>query len=162
MISIQKYNSSQNHILQKMIEELTDYIIDIDPLKRCRRLPEYSQNYTNKLLQKVKRKNGQILFAASNFQIVGFIAGIIEKQTKEDLLECIPTKTGRIMELYVKPTFRNQNIGKKLMTEMETYFKQKKCTIFKVEVFAPNSGAHQFYQKLDYQERIIDLIKVVS
>jgi hypothetical protein len=34
-------------------------------------------------------------------QIVGFVVDIIHRQSKEDLLECIPSTDGRIRELFV-------------------------------------------------------------
>ena len=54
------------------------------------------------------------------------------------------------------------HIGKKLMSKMESYFRKKKCDVICVEVFDPNKAAHNFYKKLHYQNRSIDMIKLLK
>lgn len=161
MIHYRKYQQSDFNDLRQLIEELTDYIVSIDPLKRCRRLPAYSGNYTKKTLANVKKNKGSIIFATDKSKIVGAIVGIIEKQTKFDLLECVLTKGGRILELYVKKEYRKRGIGKKLVQEMEKYFISKKCTVIKVDVFAPNTKAHNFYEQQEYRNRAVDMLKII-
>lgn len=94
--------------------------------------------------------------------MVGCIAGIIEKQSKKDLLECAPTKAGKILELYVAESYRNHGIGKMLMKKIEAYFRKKKCDLVRVDVFSPNKAAFIFYVGLHYQERMRDMIKLLK
>ena len=44
---------------------------------------------------------------------------------------------------------------------MENYFKKNKCDIVRIEVFVSNKKAHGFYQKMNYNNRIIDMIKLI-
>jgi ribosomal protein S18 acetylase RimI-like enzyme len=46
-----------------------------------------------------------------------------------------------------------------LMEKVEEYFRQEGCENSRVEVFEPNVGARQLYQKLGYRDRMIELIK---
>lgn len=92
---------------------------------------------------------------------VGFIAGIINKPSKEDSLSQVPTKAGRITELYIGEEYRGQGVGEMLMTKMENYLEEYGCDIVLLDVFEPNKAAHAFYSKLGYQNRMIYLIKKI-
>jgi len=92
-------------------------------------------------------------------QIIGFIAGLIKRQSTDDLLECIPSKDGVILELFVKKKFRRRNVGTMPMAKIEDCFKEEGCTISRVEAFEPNIKAHNLYSKLGYADRIVDMIK---
>lgn len=125
-------------------------------------MPAYSKVYTKNLISKVKKNKGIIIIAEDNLKFIGFIAGFIEKQTKENLLECIPTKVGKVEDLFIYSEYRSKNLGNMFMKKIETYFKNESCDVIKLNVFAPNSRAHEFYKKLDYQDRAIDMIKLIK
>ena len=154
-------NKNNKKVLVKLIEELQDYLIQIDPLKRLRRLPQYGEMYIKTLLQKIKKQDGIIYIAESENTPVGMIAGIIEEQTEKDKLECMPSKPARILELIVSEKHRGHNIGSLLMTTLEGYFQKKGCDIIRVEVFEPNKTTHHFYQKLNYQDRAVEMVKKI-
>jgi ribosomal protein S18 acetylase RimI-like enzyme len=141
------------------MEELQDYLVNVDEMKFTRRMPEYGEHFTEKLLHEIRDKNGRIYVAENEGRIVGFIARIVYEWSTEVLLECIPLKSGRILELFVDSKHRRQRIGKMLMRKMEEYFCASGCNVFRVEVFEPNTEAYQFYEGLGYQDRIIDMIK---
>lgn len=159
MIKIREYKESDKQAIIKLVEELQDFLIKIDPLKRLRRLPEYGVQYINRLLIKVSDSGGIIYLSEIDGNICGFIAGIIEMQKSVDLLECIPSLSGRILELIVSEKFRRQNIGTALMNKMENYLKNRGCDIVRVEVFQPNAQARNFYENIGYHDRVIDMIK---
>lgn len=100
-----------------------------------------------------------IFVAEKNGRIIGFIAGIIQKQTPEELLDSLPARAGRVIELYVSAECRGGGTGKTLTQNIENYFIRQKCDLINIEVFAPNHHAHAFYQRLGYANRNIDLIK---
>lgn len=161
-ITFKQYRKSNFEDLEKCMEKLQDFLVDIDPLKRLRRLPAYGKNYTKNLIKKIFKQEGLIILAYDKEKIVGCIAGVIEKQSKENLLECIPTRSGRILELFVLNSYRGLRLGKQLMQRIEDYFKKNKCDIVRVEVFVPNKNTHNFYQKLDYSDRVIDMVKLIK
>lgn len=161
-IIFRQYRESNFEDLKKCMERLQDFLVGIDPLKRLRRLPAFSKNYTRNLIKKIFKQDGLIILAYDKEKIVGCIAGIIEKQSRDDLYGCIPTKSCRILELFVLDSYRGSRLGKKLMQRMEDYFKKNGCDIVRVEVFVPNEDAHIFYQQLGYSDRVIDMIKLLK
>ena len=161
VITIRKYDEKDREKLVFFMNQLQDYLIAIDPLHRMRRGKNYGEIYTTGLLEKTTKEQGVILFAEENNQPIGVIVGVIEIQEKDNLLECIPTKTGRIQDVYVDEKYRSKGVGKLLMKKLEDYFKKKKCSILKVEVFAPNK-ASSFYPQLGFENRVVDMIKVLK
>lgn len=160
-IDIREYKPSDEASVIKCMEMFGDYFVDLDPMKRTRQMPGSGGWFTRKMIDDVDRNNGVIYVVESERKIVGFIAGIILKQTEEELLECTPTKAGKITELFIEEQFRGQKIGKTLMEKIEQYFKQNGCDVSRVQVFAPNIGAHDFYRKLGYQDREVEMVKIL-
>lgn len=161
-IQIKKYRKNNFKDFDYCMVELMDFVVKIDPLKRLHRANKFSPKNTEVLVEKVAKYNGAIFLAYDNKKIVGCIVGIIEKQSPENLLGCIPTKAGRILELFVEKDYRGSGIGKMLMERMEKYMKSKKCDVMRVEVFDPNTTAHRFYKKLQFNDRVIDMIKLLD
>jgi ribosomal protein S18 acetylase RimI-like enzyme len=156
---IRKYSLSDKPYIVKLMEDFGDYLVNVDTMKRQRRMPEYGKWFTKRMLSLVNENNGVIYVAENNSQIVGFIAGMMTEQTEEELLECIPTKAGRVIELFVEESFRGTGIGTGLMEKVEEYFRKNGCDVSRVEVFEPNVKAHAFYRNLGYHDRSIDLMK---
>jgi len=162
VITIREYEEKDKEKLVSFMDQLQDYLIAIDPLHRMRRGKNYGEVYTTSLLSKIRSEQGIIFFAEENKVLLGVIVGLIEEQEKENLLECVPTRAGRIQELFVDQQHRSNGVGKLLIKNMEDFFKKNKCTIIKVEVFAPNAKAQQFYDHYDFQDRVVDMIKVIK
>ena len=162
MITIETYKPKDKETLFVLIEELQDYLVQIDPLKRLHRLPGYSKKYIENLLNKIEKQKGVIFLAMDENIPLGFIAGVVEKQDKDELLGCVASKPGRILELIVSAMYRGKNVGSVLMKRIEEYFHEQECDVLLVEVFEPNNLAHNFYKKLGYTDRSIDMIKKFS
>jgi len=160
-IKVRKYRSSDRPSIVQCMERFGDYLITVDHMKRQRRMPGYGEWFTSKMLEDVDKNNGLIYVVEKEARIVAFIAGTILGQSKQDLLECVPAKDGRIIELFVDEKLRGQGIGTRLMGMMEEYFREKGCDVSRVEVFEPNVKAHNFYRKLGYRDRMIDMIKML-
>lgn len=158
-VKIRKYKSSDKACFVRFMEESQDYLSSIDSMKRTRRMPEYGESYTQRVLETIRKNNGVIYVAESEGRLIGLIAGIVARQSKEDLLECIPSKDGIILELFVDAQHRRQKVGTILMQRMEDYFRQNGCDASRVEVFEPNARAHNLYRKFGYTDRVIYLIK---
>ena len=137
------------------MEGLQDYFVTVDQMKFTRRMPNYGAHFTQKLLENRSRNNGVIYVAEREDQVMEFITGIICTKSQKELLECEPLKSGRLLELFVDPSFREQNIGTTLMKRMEKHFEQNGFDVSRVEIFEPNIKAHQFYTCLGYQDRMI-------
>lgn len=159
--NIRKYQPSDKPSIIKCMERFGDYLVTVDQMKRTRRMPGLGEWFTSKMLEEVDKNNGVIYVVENEGRIAGFIAGITLRQSKEELLESIPSKAGRIIELFLDERFRGQGIGTRLIEKMEEYFRQNGCDVSRVEVFEPNIKAHNFYRKLGYQDRNIDMIKII-
>lgn len=162
MIKITEYSNDQKVILVKFLEELQDYIIEIDPLKRFVRQEAYGLRYANELIKQVKDQNGVIYFAEFESIPVGVIVGIVEELTEDDLQECVPSKIGTILQLVINDNYRGKNIGSLLIDKVESYFLSQKCDVSYVAVIEPNKAARNFYEKNGYKDRIITLMKKIS
>ncbi|MBS3152412.1 hypothetical protein J4230_03305 [Candidatus Woesearchaeota archaeon] len=57
-IKFKDYKDSNFKDIALCIEGLIGRVIKIDPLKRQRRMPAYSKNYTKTLVSKVKKNDG--------------------------------------------------------------------------------------------------------
>lgn len=161
-IKFRRYQKNDFKELDQCMVQLQDFIVKLDPLKRLRRTSKYSPQYSHKIIEKITEYDGVIFLAYDNKKIVGCIVGIIEIQSEKNLLECVPTRAGRIVELFVSSKYRSHGIGRQLMRKMENYMRKKKCDVICIEVFEPNKAAHNFYKKLHYQDRAIDMIKLLK
>jgi ribosomal protein S18 acetylase RimI-like enzyme len=158
-VVVRQYQPEDKIQLIGLMETLQDFLVDIDPLHRLRRLPSYGKVYTKSLLAKVRKAGGIIYLAKEGQDVVGYIAGVIEVQRQAEVVGEYPSLTGRVLELIVKEKNRGQDIGFKLMEKMETYFRINGCDFVRVECFVPNVSAYGFYLQLHYHDRMIDLVK---
>jgi len=159
MIKISEYKSEDKTNFACLIDELQDYLVELDPLKRLRRLDGYGLNYVNKLLAKFKNNKGMILVARDGDKVAGIITGIIEVQEEDDLLEWIPTVTGRVLDMIVSADYRNKSIGNMLIRAIEDFFIKEKCDWIRIRVLKQNINAYTFYCKHGYKDRLIDVCK---
>jgi ribosomal protein S18 acetylase RimI-like enzyme len=124
-----------------------------------RRLPEYGELYTELTLKNIKAQSGVIYMARQGGKALGCISGTIENTSKEMSAGFSWMRTGRIIDLIVREDCRGQGIGLKLMKKIEDFFRLNGCDIVRVEVFVPNVSAHDFYNRLQYSDRVHDMVK---
>jgi hypothetical protein len=87
-IATRKYESSDVTCIPKFVEGSQDYLASIDNMKRMRRMPDYGESYAGRLLEKMGKSDGMAYVATTHKnQIIGFIAGLIERQPADDLPE---------------------------------------------------------------------------
>jgi ribosomal protein S18 acetylase RimI-like enzyme len=158
-VKIREYQGSDRVAFVELMEQLMDYIVSIDNLKRTRRMPEFGESHTQTTLKKVAQNNGVIYVAELDSELVGTVVGIIPEQSKEEQLEHVPTKCGEVLELVVKAGYRGKGIGTMLMDKLLEYFKKKNCNLSGVVVFVPNKNAHRLYSKLGYEDRSLYMTK---
>jgi GNAT superfamily N-acetyltransferase len=142
-----------------LFAEFNDFFPAIDPLGRSISPAGADTVLTKRMIRETASQSGTILVAEVGKEIVGFIAGIIQTQSAEELLENTPAKAGRVIELFVRSDAQNKGVGKALMQQMEPYFTHQGCGLIYIQVFVPNHHAYAFYQRLGYANRNIDLIK---
>jgi len=77
--------------------------------------------------------------AAPGGTMVGFVIGLIE-----------PDHTGHITTVGVAPDHRRRNLAKRLMSEVEKGFRQRKVRLVRLEVRSLNIPAQKLYERLGY------------
>jgi PhnO protein len=66
---------------------------------------------------------------------------------------------GEIQELYVRPAFRNQRIGRHLLTALETELAPLLLTSLEVTTNGQRTDAIRFYESLAFQPTHLKLVK---
>jgi ribosomal protein S18 acetylase RimI-like enzyme len=158
MIIVEEYTPKYKTDLIKLMDTLMDHLVEIDPLQRLRRQPGYGENYVNRILKEIDSSSGKIFLALENEEVLGAVYGNIEKQSEEDLLAWIPTKTARVQDLVVTKDRRGKGVGTLLLEKIEQYFISQNADVIRLKVMRQNS-AYDFYKKYGYEDRLIDVIK---
>ena len=76
-ILIREYKPTDKIVLIRCVEALQDYEINIDNLKRKRRLPAYGKYFTNQLLRRVRTEKGKIFLAVDQDKVCGYVVGTV-------------------------------------------------------------------------------------
>lgn len=160
-ITIREYQDSDAKIIRQFIGELQDFVVTLDPIKRIHRKEGCVENTFESFVENLKDFEGKCFIAEVAEKPIGFIYGLIAKQSEENLLEVAPTRLGVVKELFVQEEFRKQNIGQQLLSALEDYFRKSGCDSIWIEVFAPNLVAHNFYKTHGYADREIGMLKMI-
>ncbi|MDW8034382.1 MAG: ribosomal protein S18-alanine N-acetyltransferase, partial [Nitrososphaerota archaeon] len=101
--------------------------------------PEYP--YPTEVFKTLLKNYGKyFLIAKSKGIISGYVCGRIFRE-----------KFGEIISIAVKPDFRHKGIGRKLMLEIESRFKDNGIKFTRLEVSVKNTIAIKFYESLGYE-----------
>ena len=162
-LQIREYESSDRAALLDTLIEFQNYLAETDKKKDCRPFHDDSEveKYLDQTLKDAKEREGKVFIALIDNEIAGFIQFIIDRH-KDDILYNTTHGAGAhgwIGELYTKPEFRGQGIGKKLIEEAESYFKSNGCINSRIFVMSDNKLALSVYKKLGYDERDVELSK---
>ena len=157
-----EYEDKYLEDVKDLLVELEEYIISIDEDHLDQLHDEYRDKMALLDLEEIKENNGKCYLYIENNKVVGLIMGIIPPYDKYDYLDYKCPKRGEITELIVSNKIRGKGIGQKLVDKMEEYFKNESCEYIKLEVFAYNNNAINFYEKNKYHNRMIDMIKKID
>jgi len=161
-ISFREYQPEDKAALIKLFEDFMDFLIPLDPLERLIKNPGYGVKSVENIENDVRNKQGKWILACDGDKIIGWIIGLVVKNSEVELLSLKPSKLGRVTELYIDDAYRSQGIGKMLIEQIEQYLKSLDCDYIFIEVFIPNVNAHEFYKKLGYTDRNLDMIKKIK
>lgn len=157
--TIRPFEERDRPQLATMFDDFQDHLVALDRRGLLRRESDYGARYLALALEEVVEGEGAFVVLTEGERIVGFVAGIVEKQSERDLLDQLPSRKGRVTELYLEADYRQRGFGKKLLTRMEQLLQEKGCDTVWIEVLADNPVAHEFYQRQGYQNRFVDLVK---
>lgn len=158
-IVFKEYVNEDKQTLLELSKKLGKYSKDIDPLKRVLNMRGFAELELEDIFSNVKKYQGKIWFAEDEGKKVGYIIGVIWKQSHKNKLEIGPYKLGEVIDLYLDESYRGKGVGKRLLGKMEEYFKVNKCDSMWVQVFEPNKNAHEVYKKFGFVNREIGMLK---
>ena len=158
-MQIDDYQQHDRQDVVWLFERFQDFLVDVDPLGRLQRPPGYGDAALQRTLKQVAEYNGVFYVAHDQGSVIGFIVAIVLPPIEVDDVGVIPARRGRITELYVDTPYRRQGVGRLLMERAEASLKERGCRYIRLEVFAPNTNAHDFYKRLGYQNYDIDMMK---
>ena len=161
-MKIIEYNEKYLEDVKDLLVELEEYILTIDKDNFDQLHPDYRDKIAILDLEEVDRLNGKVFLAIENNKAIGLIMGYIIEYDEYDYLDYKCPKTGEISELIVTKKIRSSGVGKLLMNKMEEYLISKECEYIKVDVFAYNQNAINFYSKNNYHNRMHIMIKKVG
>lgn len=161
-MKIIEYNEKYLEDVKDLLAELEEYILTIDKDNLDQLHPDYRDKIAMLDLEEVERLNGKCFLAIENNKAIGLIMGYIIEYDEYDYLDYKCPKTGEISELIVTKKIRSSGVGKLLMNKMEEYLISKGCEYIKVDVFAYNENAINFYSKNNYHNRMHIMIKKVG
>ena len=138
-MKIIEYDSIYDEQIKDLLVDLQNYLIDIDDWHTQILSNNYREDYFEIDLELINKQDGKIFLAIENDKIIGVVLGVVNLNDE--------------IELIVKNSSRGHGIGKSLLNEIETYFKNINCKRINIEVFGPNKSALNFYLKNDYTIR---------
>ncbi len=161
-MEIIEYEEKYLEDIKDLLVELEEYIISIDKDNLDQLHPEYRDKMALLDLEEVKTYNGKCYLAIENNKAIGLIMGTIPPYDEYDYLDYKCPKRGIITELVVTKTTRNKGVGQLLINKIEEYFKTMNCEYIKVDAFAYNIPAIDFYNKNNYHSRMEVMIKKID
>ena len=157
MIEIIEYDSNYDEDIKGLLLELQEHIASIDREKYNVVTNAYKEEQFRADMQAVQENHGKIFLALADNIVAGLIIGTITEAI--DAYDFKAPKSGKVLELVVSKRYRTNGIGQALMNQMETYFKNAGCKRILVEVFEYNELAKRFYDKNNFFNRTIDMMK---
>ena len=157
-MKIIEYNDKYLNDLKKLLVELQEYIVAIDPYHFNIIKDDYKEKIFTKDMEEVEKNDGKIYLAIANNKVIGLIIGVIRKKEISFDYERLHNM-GEVIELIVTKDSREQMVGESLLKKMEEYFKAKNCYTVNIDVFGYNDIGKNFYFKNGYHSRMLCVSK---
>jgi len=161
---IREFKNSDRRAIDEMQFDLQKYFSEIDQTHESlsyRNLDDAHQ-YMQKMLDDVAKMDGKIFVSEEDGKIVGFIQGVIidHKKGEDEIYDLAhsPSKEGWVGLLFVRPEYRHNGIGQKLLQRMKTYFKSKSCTSVRLLVLSDNADAIETYEKNGFLHHDLEMV----
>ena len=122
-----------------MIKQICDYHYKID--KYYKPFSCY-KNLEKEVLRSLKDKNMIFLLAKLDTKIIGYCEG----GTKKDSSYTLPRQIGYIYTLIIDNKYRRKGVGKKMLSKLMKWFKNKKVKNIELGVDARNNIGIDFWE----------------
>lgn len=155
-----EYNTKYKEQVIDLFVELQQYIVDLDKEGYNIISKGYGKRYYEETLEELYEKKGIMLLYVENDVVQGLVVGYINNEEIDEYDFRAP-KRGRVSELIVSNKFRGNDVGSKLLKEIEHWFRIHKCSDVLIEVFAYNLKGINFYEKHKYHNRVVEMTKKI-
>lgn len=163
VITYRQYKPADKKEFIRCLEDVQDYFITQDEVGWMRRSPDFGKKYADYLLKDMKKLSGRILLALDGKRVVGLILGSVERPKGFDRIYTrLDEKLGWIYLLYVDPKYRGMRISSELFDRLELYFKEKKCTVVRLEAQGNMPMLVEMYAKRGYRPWLMNMAKRIS
>jgi ribosomal protein S18 acetylase RimI-like enzyme len=161
---ITKYTESDYEEVLDLVIEFQDYLAGIDTKKQVKAFDsrDDAKKYLDQLIRDTLEREGAFFLAKSDNEVIGFIQGIVDRNTDNVLYTLThhhPGAHGWIGEVYVKPSHRGSGISRQLVDKITEHFKSNNCVSVRLLVMADNALARAAYAHLGFDERDLELSK---
>lgn len=159
-VNVRPYEERDRAAVEKLVSQLQNHIAEMDEHGIMRPSDEFDGTEHMRVLHgMIAESGGIILVAESENDIVGCAVGVIVEK-KDSAHKAV--KSTHIEELVVDSSARSKGAGSALMAEMERWARNERCSFMRVDCFSNNDRAHAFYEKLEYKDRYVNMIKALS
>lgn len=142
-VNIRKAHSQDVHTIYNFICELEETDLNFDAFRSV-----YLHNLTDPRIH--------YLVAETHNEVVGFVSCHIQYLLHH------AGKVGEIQELYVRPDYRNQCIGKDLVATLEKMAKQDRLVNLEVTTNQQRTDTCRFYEQLTFQSSHFKYVKALQ
>lgn len=155
-VKLRSLTASENDQTYQAVAGLfTDMYAYLDTKGLVHRLAEVGGQLWINTIKRSLEKLNMVVIATHEEDIIGFAAGNIR---------VLPNylgskKVGYISSVYVSDAYKKQNIGQKLVTELEQCFAEKTVEAIELEVLIENDSARHFWEKMGYTSDNLRMIK---
>lgn len=137
--------------IAKLWEELVLYHHQLDPA-----MPKAviggSEQYVQRILQQYHHPHQRVWVAEDNAQVVGYILVLIIDLMPEMFEQ---ERAGFIADIMVRPAWRHQGIGRKLVEAARQWFREQEVSHFEWTVASNNPSAIAFWHAVGGRDVMI-------
>lgn len=148
---IEEYCEAQADEMKDLLVELQQYLASLDKRGVLVLKDNFRDGCFNYVLDEVKKHDGKIFVARKEGNLIGTVVCKVFQGGGEAEYTTSCPKIGFISDLVVTKSERGNGVGKALLSRAEKYFAEKNCKYTQLEVFALNTQAFEFYEKLGYE-----------
>lgn len=116
----------------------------------------FARRYLPKTIREALGRNGYLRVAEVDGKPAGFILVLKGKTAPWDQSRA---RSCFVMELHVEATFRKRGIGRHLVKSAEEHYRAHGYDWISLGVFADNTGARKFYDRIGFGESYLFLGK---
>lgn len=154
---IRAYQNSDAGQIRRMLDSLCEYAGSIleDDLKEFEEFEDRGKALDFCIGLNRRRNWKTFVCEGPGGGLLGFITGGLEKEIPGYKI----AKYGKVEIFYVEEAFRGRKIGRKLMENMQAWFKKRGCDALMVDTWASNRSARSAYEKLGFKKAAVIFVK---